>query len=139
MIFLRRGITDELLDAVWLGLCDVGTDNMVWASPGTLATYLFPFNVIGGYDEDGECIGAVWFHGKDIHIALSPECRKTWASRHLLKQFFTAFFAQSDEAEVFVNTEGGHKFVKALGFRRHETEDGNTRYTLRRDHARFYD
>lgn len=106
MITLRRGITEELLDAVWDGMCDAehGGD-VLGTSRGGLALYLLPFTVVGGYDEAGRCIGAVWFSGKTIHISLSPEARKSWARRHLLKQFFTAFFSQAEEADVWVITD----------------------------------
>jgi hypothetical protein len=137
MIYLRRGISDRLLDAVWLGLCDVGQQYMIGVGRAGLAFYLFPFTVIGGYDDQGRCVGAVWYRGKDIHIALAPDGRKRWATAKMLRQFFRAFFEQSDEAEVFVNTEDGHRFVTSLGFSAHETTGSDTRYTLRPDHARF--
>lgn len=136
---LRQGITEELLDAVRDGMADAPDSYMVPSlTQGAIAAFLLPYTVFGGYDETGRCGGAVWFRGKEIHISVAPWAQTKWASRSLLRQFFRAFFAQSDVAEIQATTKQAAKFDEGLGFEFIGLSDrGVPRYRLEREKARF--
>lgn len=38
---------------------------------------------------DGECIGAAYRQGDEIHVSILPQYRKRWATRSILRQLFS--------------------------------------------------
>jgi hypothetical protein len=99
----------------------VGYDATDWNTPPSFEGYRQAVEgwIIKAIVRDGECIGALYRKGTEVHASILPQWRRVWATRGLLRQIF-------DGPVVTTKVSPGHDhmygILKRLGFR--ELKDG---------------
>lgn len=100
---------------------EVGYRATDWGVPMSFADYAEAVKewTIRAIVRDGECIGAVYRLGDEVHASILPEWRGKWATRGLLRQMF-----EGDRVTTKVSQGHDHMYdiLSRLGFK--QSSDG---------------
>lgn len=113
-------MTTELVDNRELGL-QVGFAATSWTQPVPFEVYQEAMKewIIQAIVRDGQCIGAAYRNGDELHVSIKPEWRCKWVTKGLLRKLF-----QGDK--VVTKVTPGHEYMygilSRLGFK--ELPDG---------------
>lgn len=109
-------MTTVLVDDRELGL-RTGFAATDWVCPIPFEVYQESMKewIIQTIVRDGECIGAVYRNGPELHVSIAPEWRRKWVTKGLLRKLF-------DQDLIVTRVAPGHDYMYGildrLGFKR---------------------
>lgn len=109
-------MTTDLVDDRELGL-RTGYAATDWGAPISFDVYQEAMKdwVIQTIVRDGECIGAVYRNGNELHVSIVPKWRGNWVTKGLLRKLF-------NKNRITTRVSPGHEYMygilNRLGFRK---------------------